>query len=70
MVFNPFMRIEDDTENLIDEEKIVKKKHKQSKADKMDESLGERMGKESGKKQSYQSRRNESSGMRKRKTKR
>lgn len=42
---------------------------KQSKADKMDESLGMRRGKESGKKQSYKSRRDESKGMRKRRKK-
>ena len=38
---------------------------KQSKASKMDESLGMRRGKESGKKQSYKSRRDESKGMKK-----
>lgn len=42
---------------------------KQSKSDKMDESLGMRRGKESTKKQSYKSRRDESKGMRKRKKK-
>lgn len=36
---------------------------KQSKADRMDESLGMRRGKESKKKQSYKSRRDESKGM-------
>lgn len=36
---------------------------KQSKASRMDESLGVRRGKESGKKQSYKSRRDESKGM-------
>jgi len=36
---------------------------RQTKADRMDESLGERRGKESGKKQSYASRRHESKGM-------
>ena len=35
---------------------------KQSKSDKMDESLGERRGKESDKKQSYKDRRDESKG--------
>lgn len=35
---------------------------RQSKADKMDESLGMRRGKESEKKQSYKSRRDESKG--------
>ena len=64
------MRIGHERGNLIDEEQMAKKKHKQSKADKMDESLGERMGKESSKKQSYKSRRDESSGMKKRKMKR
>lgn len=39
---------------------------KQSKASKMDESLGMRRGKESTKKQSYKSRRDESEGMEKR----
>ena len=38
---------------------------KQSKASRMDESLGMRRGKESGKKQSYKSRRDESMGMKK-----
>lgn len=38
---------------------------KQSKSDKMDESLGMRRGKESTKKQSYKSRRKESTGMKK-----
>jgi hypothetical protein len=38
---------------------------KQSKADKMDESLGMRRGKESGKKQSYKDRRDESKGAKK-----
>ena len=38
---------------------------KQTKKDKMDESLGMRRGKESTKKQSYKSRRNESTGMKK-----
>lgn len=38
---------------------------KQSKASRMDESLGERMGKESKKKQSYKSRRDESMGSKK-----
>jgi len=37
--------------------------YKQSKADRLDESLGMRRGKESSKKQSYQSRRDESRGM-------
>lgn len=41
------------------------KRYYQSKADRMDESLGERRGKESGKSQSYKSRRDESMGMRK-----
>lgn len=36
---------------------------KQSKAKRLDESLGMRRGKESGKKQSYKSRRKESEGM-------
>jgi len=40
---------------------------KQSKAGKMDESLGMRMGKESSKKQSYKSRRDESMGTKKKK---
>ena len=38
---------------------------KQSKSSRMDESLGERMGKESKKKQSYKSRRDESKGAKK-----
>jgi hypothetical protein len=38
---------------------------KQSKASRMDESLGVRRGKESTKKQSYKSRRDESTGMKK-----
>lgn len=38
---------------------------KQTKKDKMDESLGMRRGKESTKKQSYKSRRHESTGMKK-----
>lgn len=38
---------------------------KQSRASKMDESLGMRRGKESTKKQSYKSRRKESRGMKK-----
>lgn len=38
---------------------------KQSKASRMDESLGMRRGKESSKKQSYVSRRKESKGMKK-----
>lgn len=38
---------------------------KQSKASKLDESLGMRRGKESKKKQSYASRRKESKGMKK-----
>ncbi len=44
-------------------------KYKQSGHSKMDESLGERRGKESTKKQSYKSRRAESTGMKKRKKK-
>lgn len=40
---------------------------KQNKADKMDESLGMRMGKESTKKQSMKDRRNESVGAKKKK---
>lgn len=43
---------------------------KQTRADRMDESLGMRRGKESTKKQSYKSRRDESKGMRKAMTKR
>lgn len=43
----------------------MKKMKKQSKADKMDESLGMRRGKESKKKQSYKSRRDESKGAKK-----
>lgn len=39
------------------------KMHKQTKKDKMDESLGMRRGKESVKKQSYKARRDESKGM-------
>lgn len=39
------------------------KRYHQSKNDRLDESLGERRGKESGKKQSYTSRRDESRGM-------
>lgn len=39
---------------------------KQTKADRLDESLGMRRGKESTKKQSYKSRRDESRGMKKR----
>jgi hypothetical protein len=38
---------------------------KQTRKDKMDESLGMRRGKESTKKQSYKSRRDESAGMKK-----
>ena len=38
---------------------------KQSKKDRVDESLGMRRGKESSKKQSYKSRRDESAGMKK-----
>lgn len=38
---------------------------RQSKADRLDESLGMRRGKESGKKQSYKDRRDESRGARK-----
>lgn len=38
--------------------------YKQSRADRMDESLGERRGRESSKKQSYASRRHESEGAR------
>lgn len=38
---------------------------KQNKVAKMDESLGERQGKEASKKQSFASRRKESSGMKK-----
>lgn len=41
------------------------RRYHQSKADRMDESLGERRGKESSKKQSYKSRRHESAGMKK-----
>lgn len=41
------------------------KMKKQTKKDKMDESLGMRRGKESTKKQSYKSRRHESTGMKK-----
>lgn len=40
-------------------------KHHQSKASRMDESLGMRRGKESTKKQSYASRRHESKGSKK-----
>ena len=39
--------------------------YKQNKADRLDESLGMRRGKESKKKQSYKSRRDESKGMKK-----
>lgn len=42
---------------------MAKKKYYQSKADRMDESLGMRRGKESTKKQSYKDRRDESMGM-------
>lgn len=42
---------------------MAKKRYYQSKADRMDESLGMRRGKESTKKQSYKSRRDESMGM-------
>lgn len=42
---------------------------KQSGKDKMDEKLGEMRGKESGKKQSYKSRRKESTAMKRRTTK-
>ena len=42
---------------------------KQTKDDKLDESLGERRGKASTKKQSYKSRRDESKGIQKRKKK-
>jgi hypothetical protein len=38
-------------------------KYHQDRSDRMDESLGERRGKESGKSQSYKSRRDESRGM-------
>lgn len=38
---------------------------KQSKSSRMDESLGERHGKESSKKQSYSSKRKDSNGMKK-----
>ena len=38
---------------------------RQSRSDRLDESLGERRGKESGKKQSYADRRHESEGSRK-----
>lgn len=41
------------------------KEHKQSKSDRMDESLGMRRGKESTKVQSYVSRRDESMGAKK-----
>jgi hypothetical protein len=41
------------------------KRYHQSRADRLDESLGERRGKESSKKQSYASRRHESRGARK-----
>lgn len=41
-----------------------KKSYKQTKADRMDESLSMKHGKESGKKQSYASRRHESKGAR------
>lgn len=40
---------------------------KQSKADKLDESLGMRRGKEADKKQSFKARRDESKGARKKK---
>lgn len=40
------------------------RRYHQSRADRLDESLGERRGKESGKKQSYKARRDESRGMR------
>lgn len=40
-------------------------KYSQSRADRMDESLGMRNGKESSKKQSYKARRDESMGMKK-----
>jgi len=43
---------------------------KQSKASRLDESLGMRRGKESTKKQSFKSRRDESKGMKKAMTKR
>lgn len=42
---------------------MAKKRYYQSKADRMDESLGMRRGKESTKKQSYKDRRDESMGM-------
>lgn len=42
---------------------MAKKKYYQSKADRMDESLGMRRGKESTKMQSYKDRRHESMGM-------
>lgn len=47
--------------------KTMPKKRKQSKASRLDESLGMRRGKESSKSQSYKSRRDESKASRKRK---
>lgn len=44
---------------------MKQKKDKQSKEDKMDESLGMKRGKESTKKQSYKDRRDESKGSKK-----
>lgn len=44
---------------------MKQKVHKQTKEDKMDESLGMKRGKESNKKQPYKDRRDESKGSRK-----
>ena len=54
-------------ESISDYKKSSPKKNSQSKASKMDESLGMRRGKESTKKQSYKSRRDESLGAKKKK---
>lgn len=53
--------------NIKKRSKTMPKKRKQSKASRLDESLGMRRGKESTKSQSYKSRRDESKGSRKRK---
>ncbi|HEY1646092.1 MAG TPA: hypothetical protein VGF75_07080 [Candidatus Saccharimonadales bacterium] len=47
--------------------KVARMNHKQSNKDRMDESLGMRMGKESTKKQSMMDRRHESMGSKKKK---
>jgi len=56
--------VEEDVEMYQDQVKRKYNKH-QTKADRLDESLGMRRGKESTKKQSYKDRRDESKGARK-----